>query len=157
MEQRGTLVSFLGDGIMAVFGAPLEQPDHADRALAGAREMLDVRMPRFNAWLRERDLSEPLRMGIGISSGDVMSGHVGSARRVEYAAVGDTTNVASRLEAMTRELGAALLISGATRSRLSAPPEDLLSLGELRLRGRDGRIVVWALDRNSDRIEAHTS
>ncbi|MDA0166979.1 adenylate/guanylate cyclase domain-containing protein [Solirubrobacter ginsenosidimutans] len=157
MAQRGTLVSFLGDGVMAVFGAPLEQPDHADRALAAAREMLDIRLPRVNDWLRAQALSEPLRMGIGMSSGDVMSGHVGSARRVEYAAVGDTTNVASRLETLTRDLGAALLISDATRSRLSAPPEDLLSLGELKLRGRDGRIVVWALDRASHRIEEHTS
>ena len=111
MGEGGTLVSYLGDGIMAVFGAPLEQADHADRALAAAREMLDVRMPRFNAWLAARGLSEPVRIGIGISSGPTMSGHVGSERRVEYAAVGDTTNVASRLEGLTADHGVQLLLA----------------------------------------------
>src|SRR5205085_4899165 len=58
LDHGGTLVAYMGDGIMAVFGAPLPQDDHADRALAAAREMLDVRLPRFNQWLQEENLSE---------------------------------------------------------------------------------------------------
>jgi adenylate cyclase len=96
LNHGGTLVAYMGDGIMAVFGAPLPQSDHADRALAAALEMRDVRLPAFNEWLRGQKLSEGFRMGIGLNSGSVMSGHVGSERRVEYTAVGDTTNTAAR-------------------------------------------------------------
>src|SRR2546427_131402 len=102
LDHGGTLVAYMGDGIMAVFGAPLPQADHADRALVTAREMLAVRLLRFNEWLRAEGLSEGFRMGIGLNSGHVMSGHVGSERRVEYTAVGDTTNTASRIEALTK-------------------------------------------------------
>ena len=98
LDNGGTLVAYMGDGIFAVFGAPLEQPDHADRALRTAREMLEARLPRFNEWIRSQGLGDGFRMGIGLNSGNVMSGHVGSERRVEYAAVGDTTNTASRIE-----------------------------------------------------------
>jgi adenylate cyclase len=100
----GTVVSYQGDGVLAVFGAPLPQEDHAVRALAAAREILDEALPRFNAWLLEERLADrPLEAGIGINSGHVMSGLVGSERRVEYAAVGDATNVAARLQALGRD------------------------------------------------------
>jgi adenylate cyclase len=143
MGHGGTLVSYLGDGIMAVFGAPLVQADHADRALAAAREMLGERLARFNAWLRERGFGE-VAMGIGLNSGDVMSGHVGSEKRVEYAAVGDTTNLASRLEAMTAGAGVALLVAASTRARLSEP-DGLRALGELPVRGRSAPVTAYTL------------
>ena len=63
LDHGGTLVAYMGDGIMAVFGAPIEQEDHADRALAAAREMLDVRLPRFNAWMRGEGSGERLPHG----------------------------------------------------------------------------------------------
>src|SRR5215203_2381640 len=96
MNHGGTVVSYMGDGIMAVFGAPLEQPDHADRALAAAREMMGPRLDAFNA-----ATGHAFKIGIGLASGPVMSGTVGGGRRVEYSTVGDTTNTAARLEAMT--------------------------------------------------------
>ena len=69
IDHGGTLVAYMGDGIMAVFGAPLEQPDHADRALAAAREMLDERLPRFNEWLREHGhRATASQMGIGLTA-----------------------------------------------------------------------------------------
>ncbi len=101
LNHGGTLVAYMGDGIMAVFGAPLKQDDHADRALEAARDMLD-RMEGFNAWLREQELNDGFKMGIGLNSGPVMSGNVGSERRLEYTALGDTTNTAARLEGMTK-------------------------------------------------------
>src|SRR5690606_19418579 len=103
MDQGGTLVAYMGDGIMAVFGAPIEQDDHADRALRAARAMAGPRLAEFNRWVAMRGFGSGFRIGIGLNSGPVMSGQVGSERRLEYTAIGDTTNAAARLEAMTRE------------------------------------------------------
>ncbi len=142
LDHGGTVVSFMGDGIMAVFGAPLQQGDHADRALAAAREMLGPRLDAFNA---EAALAEPMRMGMGICSGPVLSGNVGSQRRVEYAAVGDTTNTAARLEQLTKDAGVPLLVADATRAALTAPAPDLQRVGEVQVRGRQARLLVWTL------------
>jgi adenylate cyclase len=146
LDHGGTLVAYMGDGIMAVFGAPLPQPDHADRALAAAREMLDVRLPKFNAWLREEGLSEGFKMGIGLNSGSVMSGHVGSERRVEYTAVGDTTNTASRIEALTKGTPHQLLLADSTKEALSSPPGDLAFVTDTDIRGRVEKIKLWTLE-----------
>ena len=157
LNHGGTLVSYMGDGIFAVFGAPLELPDHADRALAAAREMLEVRLPRFNAWLHEEGLSDGVRMGIGLNSGNVMSGHVGSERRVEYAAVGDTTNTASRIESLTKGTPHQLFLSDSTREALRSPPDDLVEVGETEIRGRQGHIKLWSIREGpAPREEAET-
>jgi adenylate cyclase len=145
LDHGGTLVAYMGDGIMAVFGAPLVQPDHADRALSTAREMLTVRLPRFNEWLRAEGLSEGFRMGIGLNSGHVMSGNVGSERRVEYAAVGDTTNSAARIEQMTKGTPHQLLLSDATKEALVEPATDLVFVEETEIRGRVGRVSLWSV------------
>ena len=73
MSHGGTLVAYMGDGIMAVFGAPIEQPDHADRALAAARGMLGPRLKAFNEWMQSEGMGAGFRMGVGLNSGDVMS------------------------------------------------------------------------------------
>ncbi len=146
LDHRGTLVSYMGDGIMAVFGAPIEEARHADHALACAREMLSVRLPRFNGWLHDEGLSEGFRMGIGLNSGHVMSGNVGSEQRVEYAAVGDTTNSASRLESLTKGTPHQLFFSETTKHDLSEAPPDVLFVQEVQLRGRVGTIGVWTID-----------
>jgi adenylate cyclase len=144
MDHGGTLISYMGDGIMAVFGAPIEQPDHADRAVAAAAEMLGVRLGRFNEWLRDAGLSEGFEMGIGINSGIVMSGQVGSERRVEYTAIGDTTNTAARLEGMTKGTPHQVFIAESTRA-LMASPERLQHVDELAVRGRSASVRVWTL------------
>jgi adenylate cyclase len=146
LDNGGTLVAYMGDGIFAVFGAPLEQPDHADRALRTAREMLEVRLPRFNEWIRSQGLGDGFRMGIGLNSGHVMSGHVGSERRVEYAAVGDTTNTASRIEALTKGTPHQLLLSDSTRDALADPADDLVFVDEVAIRGRVARMKLWGLN-----------
>jgi adenylate cyclase len=145
LDHGGTLVAYMGDGIMAVFGAPIVQDDHADRALATAREMLALRLPRFNVWLQESGLGSGFRMGIGLNSGSLMSGNVGSERRVEYTAVGDATNVAARIEQLTKGTPHQLLLSGATKDALVAPPGDLLFVEEVELRGRRARTPLWSL------------
>ena len=146
LDNGGTLVAYMGDGIFAVFGAPLEQADHADRALRTAREMLEVRLPRFNEWIRSQGLGDGFRMGIGLNSGYVMSGHVGSERRVEYAAVGDTTNTASRIEGMTKGTPHQLLLSDSTREALVEPADDLVYVDEVEIRGRVARMKLWGLN-----------
>jgi adenylate cyclase len=122
LDHGGTLVGFLGDGLIAVFGAPIECDDHADRAVAAARDMLRNRLPRFNAWVREQGYGDGFRMGIGMSSGPLMSGNVGSERRLEYTAIGDTVNTASRIESLTKELGHPVLLSEATLDLATARP-----------------------------------
>jgi adenylate cyclase len=141
----GTLVAYMGDGIMALFGAPLEQPDHADRALAAATEMIGVRLQRFNAWLAENGHDHVFAMGVGVNSGVVMAGNIGSERRVEYTALGDTTNTASRLEGMTKGSGHMLFVADSTRERLTDPEGALVLVGELEVRGRVQAVPVWTL------------
>jgi adenylate cyclase len=144
MDHGGTLVSYMGDGIMAVFGAPIEQPDHADRAVAAAEEMLGPRLDRFNEWLRAQALGEGFQMGVGINSGSVMSGQVGSERRIEYTAVGDTTNTAARLEGMTKGTPHQVFIADSTRDEM-ADGRRLAFVDEFPVRGRTSGIKVWTL------------
>ena len=144
LDEGGTVVAYMGDGIMAVFGAPIEQLDHADRALRASREMLK-RLDAFNAWIAEQELCDGFKMGIGVNSGFVMSGNVGSERRLEYTAIGDTTNTAARLEDMTKGTPYQLYMADATREALREGVEDLDPVGELEVRGREATIRLWTL------------
>jgi adenylate cyclase len=89
-------------------------------------------------------------MGIGLNSGHVMSGHVGSERRVEYAAVGDTTNTASRIESLTKGTPHQLLLSGSTKDALTSAPTDLVHVGETDIRGRIAKLELWSLGPGTD-------
>ena len=144
LDPGGTLVAYMGDGIMAVFGAPIATDDHADQALGAARRMLE-RLDAFNDWLRSEGLGGGFKMGIGLNTGDVMSGNVGSARRLEYTTIGDTTNSAARLEGMTKGTPYQLFVADSTHAALSEQPDDLESLDEREVRGRRGGMKVWAL------------
>ena len=147
LDCGGTLVSYIGDGIMAVFGAPLDQPDHRDRALAAARDML-ARLERFNARL---DGDRPFRMGIGINTGPAMCGNVGSERRLAYTAIGDAVNTASRLEGMTKESGYTVFVAESTHGALQPPPDDLEFVDELAVRGRRGKVRIWGMRGSGER------
>jgi adenylate cyclase len=144
MDHGGTLISFMGDGIYAVFGAPIEQPDHADRAMASAREMLERRLPAFNDWMRERGVKDGFQIGIGLNSGPVMAGNIGSRERMEYTTIGDTVNTAARLEGMTKGSGHSLFIADSTRELLSAADGELSFVDSMPVRGRAEEIRVWA-------------
>jgi adenylate cyclase len=145
LEAGGTIISYMGDGIMALFGAPLEQDDHADRALLAARQMIGPRLDRFNGWLAEQGFDHSFAMGVGLNSGIVMAGNVGSEQRVEYTAIGDTTNTASRLEGLTKDSDAMLFIADSTRERMNSGREELSFVGELAVRGRSAKLSVWTL------------
>jgi len=145
LAAGGTLISYMGDGIMAVFGAPIDQPDHADRALVAAREMIGPRLQRFNGWLHDQGHQSGFRMGIGLNSGTVMAGNVGAEARVEYTAIGDTTNTASRLEGLTKGTPHMLFISDSTRERLAEVPDDLGFVDHFEIRGRVAKMAVYSL------------
>ena len=145
MGHGGTITSYIGDGIMALFGAPLEQADHADRALAAAREM-QARLETLNErLLREEGLEEGFRMGIGLNTGPVMVGNVGSERRLEYTGIGDTVNTSARLEGMTKNSGFSIFVADSTVERLTTRPDDLRFVDELPVRGRAEPVEVWGL------------
>lgn len=107
--------------------------------------MLNARLPAFNAWLSESRLGDGFRMGIGLNSGPVLSGQVGSRRRVEYATVGDTTNTAARPEAMTKGTSHQLFLSGSTREALTGDDDGLVHLDRLEVSGRSEPVEVWTL------------
>jgi adenylate cyclase len=144
-EQGGTLVSYEGDGIMAVFGAPIEQADHADRAVEASRKMLTERLPAFNDWLSSQGHEAGFRMGIGLNSGTVVSGNVGSEQRMEYTALGDTTNTAARLQGMTKGTPFQLFMSDSTREALVREREDLIYVDEFEVRGREAKVRIWSV------------
>jgi adenylate cyclase len=151
LAAGGTLISYMGDGIMAVFGAPLEQHDHADRALAAATEMIGPRLDAFNAWVAEHGHDHQFVMGVGLNSGPVMAGNIGSEQRVEYTALGDTTNTASRLEGMTKGSGHMLFVADTTRERMKDPADGLVLVGELEIRGRVDPVPVWTIAKPDQR------
>jgi adenylate cyclase len=145
LDAGGTLISYIGDGILALFGAPIDQPDHADRALVAAREMLGPRLARFNDWLHEQGYEHAFRMGIGLNSGIVMAGNVGSAERVEYTVIGDPVNTASRLEGLTKDTPHMLFVAETTLQRMRATPDDLVFVDDVEIRGRVGKMAVYTL------------
>lgn len=138
-RQGGIVNKFLGDGFLALFGAPLEASDAAHRAVAAGREMLSA-MERINA-----QTSWPLRIGIGIHFGEVVAGNIGSPRRKEYTVIGDTVNFASRLEALNKEFGSQLLISATVREALGDDGSDAVALGEVAVRGYEQKVAVFQL------------
>ena len=142
----GTLDKYLGDGLMATFGTPRPGQRDATNALACAAEMAE-RIVVWNAHRQSAGL-EPLRIGIGVHYGEVVLGDIGGERRMEFAVIGDTVNIASRLQDMTRTLDIAILASGAVVAAVQREGgEHLLrqfrDLGEHPLRGREGTIPLW--------------
>jgi adenylate cyclase len=114
--EGGVIRQFVGDGVMAMFGAPIEHDDDPERAVRAALGMV-ARLPAVNASLRAEGIP-PLRVGVGIHTGDVITGRVGPDQRSEYGIVGDAVNVASRIEGLTRDLDATILVSSETARRL---------------------------------------
>jgi adenylate cyclase len=145
MDQGGTLVAYTGDGLLAAFGAPVESEDHADRAIAAAREIIEDRLPAFNDGLARADLGSGFRMGIGLNSGPIMSGSVGSDRRTDYTVIGDTVNTASRIEQLTKEAAYPVLVAASTRDAALREGDDLVFVDEFDIRGREHRIKLWGM------------
>ncbi|HEX2112983.1 MAG TPA: adenylate/guanylate cyclase domain-containing protein [Alphaproteobacteria bacterium] len=142
--HRGTVDKYIGDAAMVTFGTPYPAPDDARRALDCAHAMIDA----IADWNRQRiaEGEPPIRIGIGIHFGPAVLGDIGSKRRLEFAVVGDTVNVASRIEGLTRTLGVDLLASDAFMARARQAGADTsayVDLGPQALRGREEPVRVW--------------
>ncbi|HEU4679570.1 MAG TPA: adenylate/guanylate cyclase domain-containing protein [Terrimicrobiaceae bacterium] len=148
VESAGGIVDkYIGDAVMAVFGAPVAIPDHADRAVRAGQEILRAE----EALNRTRSLAglPEFRTGIGISTGDVVAGNVGSVSRYNYTVIGNEVNLASRLESLTKEarFQARIICSDSTRLALQ-DRHNLRDLGESEIRGKKGVLRIWAVDPN---------
>jgi adenylate cyclase len=132
-------MQFVGDAVMACFGAPVAQEDHADRAFAAAVAMIEAQVALDGEWA-VRGLP-PFGLGIGLSTGPVAAALLGSEERLEYTLVGDTVNLAQRLQDLARPAGC-LVFSEATRAALGSPPE-CESLGEQAVKGRQTAVRAY--------------
>ncbi len=131
--ERGVVNQMVGDGLMSVFGAPLPCEDHCERAVRAALQMIEL-IEQYNV---ERQALEraPIRIGIGIASGEVIAGYTGTQHRATYTCVGDTVNLAARLEAYTKVVGKPILIDEATQQELG-PGFELEDEGIVQLKGK---------------------
>src|SRR4029079_18305133 len=141
-DQGGTVMQFIGDAVMACFGAPVTQDDHADRAVDAAIAMLSGQRALNERWTADARI--PFGLGIGLSTGPVAAALLGSEERVEYTLVGDTVNLAQRLQDLARPEGRVVL-SDATVAALSATPQ-LQELGPQAVKGRVAAVAAFMID-----------
>jgi adenylate cyclase len=137
-ERGGHVDKFIGDGLLAVFGAPRRRHDHADQAVAAA---LDIDHRVRGAFAGE------IQVGIGLNSGTVVAGNVGGAGRLEFSVIGDAVNVAARVEAATRETGDTVLLAERTRELLRSPGVELHERRGLALKGKRNPVALYAPSR----------
>jgi adenylate cyclase len=134
-RHGGHVDKFVGDGLLAVFGAPEPYPDHADRAVRAAVEMAQV--------VNHGD-SGPLRIGIGVNSGPVVAGSIGGAGRLNFSVIGDAVNVAARVEAATRKTGDTVLLAENVKRLLRAEGVPLEQRPGVPLKGKTESIMLYA-------------
>jgi adenylate cyclase len=142
LHHHGVVDKFIGDAIMAVFGAPVPEPEDPLRAVKAALDMRS-RLARINEDFLARGLPE-IRAGIGLHSGQVVAGNMGHSERMEYTVIGDAVNLASRLEGMTKELGCDVIVSEdlylQVKDDVEAEP-----LRKIQVKGREGEVMVYRL------------
>jgi adenylate cyclase len=138
--HEGVLDKYIGDGLMVVFGAPMAQPDHAYRAVITALEM-QAALNTLNLKRAQRG-DDPIAIGVGVNTGLAISGNLGSIKRMEFTVIGDTVNLAARLE--SRALRGQILIGKVTYEKV----KDLIqaeALGEVTVKGKTEPVEVWLL------------
>jgi len=139
-RHQGTLDKFVGDMVMGLFGAPLTDDQHADHAVSAALDMTRT-LDRLNETWRREGRPE-LNIGIGINSGEMIAGNIGSEAIMSYTVIGDAVNLGSRLESLNKEYGTRIIISEATRSLLRAPVETR-PIGEVKVKGRAQPVQIY--------------
>ncbi len=142
LTHQGTLDKYIGDAIMAIFGAPAPLPDHAERACRAALAMVAELEKLHAKWIAEG--REPFRMGIGINTGEMVVGNLGSEQLFDYTVVGDGVNLGARLESLTKEFKTPVIISEATYEQAKHAVYARY-LGEVRVKGKEIPVKIYAL------------
>jgi class 3 adenylate cyclase len=137
VDAGGHVNKFLGDGALAVFGAPNDHAEHADAALTAAVLIQRLVAERFG---------DELRIGIGLNTGTVIAGTIGGAGKLEFTLIGDTVNIAARVEQLTKTTGDAILLTHQTVDALTTRPPELLDRGAHALKGKSAAVKVFGLD-----------
>jgi adenylate cyclase len=139
-EHRGTVDKFVGDMIMALYGAPLDDDDHAEHAVQTALAMIRTLTELNQEWAR--DGKPQLDIGIGINTGDMIAGNVGSESIMSYTVIGDAVNLGARLESLNKDYGTRIIISEATRQRLKGR-YDIHPLGDVIVKGKSQPVAIF--------------
>ncbi len=143
LKHNGTLDKYIGDAIMAFWGAPVPTKDHAEKAVLAAREMLEA-LDDVNRTLKERGFEMEIRIGVGINTGVATIGNIGSEKKLNYTVVGDTVNLASRLESITKEYNSPLVFSEYTYAKIK-DDMDCKLLGNVKVKGREQPVTIYTL------------
>jgi len=142
MENNGTVDKYIGDALMAIWGAPLDIEDHAQQAVDTARAM-EPALAKLNKELREEGLME-LSIGIGINTGDAVVGNMGSDQRFDYSVLGDSVNLAARLEAQTKEYGVFFMFTEHTLAQINKE-ENLVMLDKIAVKGQTAPVSIYTI------------
>ena len=142
MQKEGTIDKYIGDALMAIWGAPLDIENHAQLAIETAQEM-EVKLAELNKELKADGLME-LGVGIGINTGDAVVGNMGSNQRFDYTVLGDSVNLAARLEAQTKEYGVFFMFTEHTLKQIKAP-ENLVMLDKIAVKGQTAPVTIYTI------------
>lgn len=153
LHHRGTIDKFIGDAIMAIFGAPIFQKDHATRACYVALEMIEE-LKSFNEIQLEKK-GDPLAIGIGINTGDMTVGNIGSAKRFDYTVIGDAVNLGSRLESLTKFFGVNVLVSQSTKEAAASNKFIFRELSSVVVKGKAKPVVIFELVDRYENLSQH--
>ncbi|HEX5473419.1 MAG TPA: adenylate/guanylate cyclase domain-containing protein [Vicinamibacterales bacterium] len=141
-RHGGTVDKFVGDMVMALFGAPLDDPRHPDHAVEAARDMIAELGALNRRWAEEG--RPQLDIGIGVNSGEMIAGNIGSSSIMSYTVIGDNVNLGSRLESLNKEYRTRIIISDATRTRLT-DAHDVRPLGDVVVKGKTRPVAIYEL------------
>ncbi|HEX6463985.1 MAG TPA: adenylate/guanylate cyclase domain-containing protein [Vicinamibacterales bacterium] len=153
-RHGGTVDKFVGDMVMALFGAPLEDPHHAEHAVATAVDMIHELGELNRAWAAKG--MKQLDIGIGVNSGDMIAGNIGSSSIMSYTVIGDNVNLGSRLESLNKEYKTRIIISDATRTRLEGQYE-MRPLGDVIVKGKSRPVAIFEIIVPAPLIEVQTT
>jgi len=141
LKHNGTIDKYIGDAIMAFWGAPVKMDDHAEQAVLAGKEMLKA-LDQVNATLRKKGLDMEIKIGVGINTGVATIGEIGSEKKKNYTIVGDTVNLASRIESITKEYKSPLIYSEYTHAQVKDKIEGRL-LGNVKVKGREKPVDIY--------------